>query len=273
MLIGHEQQDAAFADALRSGRMPHAWLLAGPAGVGKASFARRVATSLSGTQGDFHWLKREVPETKRPKDGSEGKAEDIARTITIGQVRTLLARLRMLASPASTRTVVIDSIDDMERGAANALLKTLEEPPARTIFLLVSHQPGCLLPTIRSRCRMLRFHPLDDDAPVDDVAIAQPLDDIVRTGDVSNRLRSEIVRTIAGAGASERLEALLAQANAIAVRHARSASGDALLAALDAHSRLSALSREAKAPSADNATIAFAVGSALASLAGDGAAG
>ncbi|MEQ1688466.1 MAG: hypothetical protein ABL874_07820 [Sphingopyxis sp.] len=332
MLIGQEEQERAWVDALASGRMPHAWLLAGPKGVGKAAFAMRAATFLLcdgdrraaagvtsldidhadpaaqqiayGSHPDFIWLKREVPETKRPKDGSEGKVEDVARTINISQVRAMLARLRMRPSNSRWRAVVIDSIDDMERSAANALLKTLEEPPANTIFLLVSHQPGRLLLTIRSRCRMLRFNALgdatmrqfikanipavSDDEAVALVAIAQgspgraalftdtdltgiarTLDAIAKTGDRDNAMRVELARAVVGSGNSRRMEMLLLQANSIATCRARNSSGNALLGALVARDHIADLARDAASVSADNATIAFAVGNALAALAGE----
>src|SRR6202012_4948803 len=85
-------------------------------------------------------------------------------SISIDQVRTLQAMFATTPSLSRRRVIVIDAIDDLERPAANALLKNLEEPPAGTIFLLASHAPGRLLPTIRSRCRLLRFETLGDDA-------------------------------------------------------------------------------------------------------------
>lgn len=330
MMIGQENQEQAWIGALASGRLPHAWLLAGPMGVGKAGFALRAATYLicdgdkravpgaasidtdptdraaqqiaHGTHPDFIWLKREVPEAKRPKDGGAGKAEDVATTISVSQVRAMLARLRMRPANARWRVVVIDSIDDMERGPANALLKTLEEPPENTIFLLISHQPGRLLPTIRSRCRMLRFDALDaasmrsfiaanvsgsDDGEVDALlALAQgspgramlfagadiatltaSLHAIARTGDGDNALRSELIRTATGAGGAKRLDILLHMAGVIAADHARTADGSAVITALDTRDKISVLTREAASASADNATIAFAAGTALARLA------
>src|SRR3546814_3275192 len=94
-----------------------------------------------------------------PKD----KGKDLARNITIDQVRGMIRRLHLSLSLGHWRVIVVDAVDDLETDGANALLKTLEEPPARTLFLLVSHSPGRLLPTIRSRCRTLRFQPVDRD--------------------------------------------------------------------------------------------------------------
>src|SRR3546814_17929815 len=87
------------------------------------------------------------------------KGKDLARNITVEQVRELKGRLNFSLSLGDWRVIVVDAIDDLEPGAANAFLKTLEEPPAKTLFLLVSHSPGRLLPPIRSRCRTLRFQP------------------------------------------------------------------------------------------------------------------
>ena len=330
---GHEEQEHALIEALASGRMPHAWLLAGPQGLGKAGFARRAATFLiadgdlrardgatslsvaadhqvarliaSEAHPEFLWLKREVPEAKRPKDGSPGKDEDIARNITIGQVRALLNRLRVRPGNARWRAVVIDSIDDMERSAANALLKTLEEPPAQTIFFLVSHQPGRLLPTIRSRCRLLRFAPLEHSAmraalqvqlgeaspaevdalvrvgrgsPGRALAFAQlklaELDAhllaIVETGDRDNRLRAELARKLSASAEKRRFEAMLAQASALAADVARRSDGPQLARALAARDRIIEVSRTAVSSSEDPATVSFVIGTALAGI-GQGA--
>src|SRR3546814_6100231 len=75
----------------------------------------------------------------------------------------MIRRLHLSLSLGEWRVIVVDAVDDLETDGANALLKTLEEPPAKTLFLLVSHSPGCLLPTIRSRCRLLRFQPVEHD--------------------------------------------------------------------------------------------------------------
>lgn len=142
--------------------MHHAWMLAGAAGRGKSAFAKAAAMELVGIDSDasqdFHpdilLLERE------PKDDaktSDDKPVELRRNITIAQVRALQKRLITRPTAGTKRAVIIDPVDDLEQGACNALLKTLEEPPAGTVFLLVAHQPAKLLPTIRSRCRVLRF--------------------------------------------------------------------------------------------------------------------
>lgn len=171
VLIGHQANRAAFLAALRGGRMHHAWLLAGPQGVGKRLFAdmsaRRALTGgesgfeigddapaarllAAGSHPDFRVLEREVSD------------KGVARSaIVVDQVRALASVLRGTPGVAERRVIVVDAAEDMNIAAANALLKSLEEPPPATLFLLVSHAPSRLLPTIRSRCRTLRFTPLD----------------------------------------------------------------------------------------------------------------
>jgi DNA polymerase-3 subunit delta' len=192
-LIGHEAVVADFLAAMRGRRMHHAWLFAGPEGVGKATaataLAKRLLCEAAGptlpgdgfsvpenhpigklvdayTHPDFILLDRLPKDMKtvREIERRDWPADlERARNITIEQVRALGTTFALTPSYSRSRIVLVDSIDDMERGAANALLKSLEEPPQGTIFLLISHAPGRLLPTIRSRCRTLRFDALDSD--------------------------------------------------------------------------------------------------------------
>ncbi|WP_404713261.1 DNA polymerase III subunit delta' [Sphingomonas sp. MMS24-J13] len=178
-LRGHHDAVAALRDAASSDRLHHAWLLAGPQGIGKATFADAAAQWLLATAAGpgFAGEGFEVPpdhriasliaagshpDLRRLARLTRDKSEDLARSITVDQVRSLQSLFATTPSLSSRRVIVIDAIDDMERNAANALLKNLEEPPAATVFLLVSHAPGRLLPTIRSRCRLLRLGPLDE---------------------------------------------------------------------------------------------------------------
>ncbi len=173
-MIGHEVQIAAFREAADRDRLHHAWLLAGPQGVGKAMFALAAATrllanaagppvNLPGLQAPaFHPIINYIeagshPDLRILTRLAKDKTEDLARSISIDQVRALQGLFATTPSLSRRRVVIIDAIDDLERPAANALLKNLEEPPVGTIFFLVSHAPGRLLPTIRSRCRLLRF--------------------------------------------------------------------------------------------------------------------
>lgn len=169
--LGQDEVWQAWREALGSARLHHAWILAGLKGVGKGAFARAAAAELVAEPGRSqpsweahpdivvldHLPANDGEEEKR----ADGKPWQKKRNITIDQIRRMQARLVTRPTLGSRRAVIIDPADDMEKGAINALLKSLEEPPAGTYFLLVSHRPGRLLPTIRSRCRMLRFAPLD----------------------------------------------------------------------------------------------------------------
>lgn len=172
-LEGQEAAERAFLSALESGRLHHAWLLRGPEGVGKASFAYRAARRLLGARPDpargllgcasDDPVSRQVSARSHPDllvlqrlDEDSGKAR---RNIPVEEARRLPEFFS--TSPASSpyRVAIIDAADDLNVNAANAVLKTLEEPPAKGVLLLVSHAPGRLLPTIRSRCRTLNFTP------------------------------------------------------------------------------------------------------------------
>ncbi len=167
-------QDAAWREwrsAMASPRMHHAWIFSGLEGLGKGLFARAAAAELVAEPGaaqppvEMHpdILIPEHPpenkeEAKKREDGGDYRRK---RSIPIDEIRTLIHRLHTRPTLGSRRVVIIDPADDLERNAANALLKALEEPPQGTFFLLVTHRPGRLLPTIRSRCRVLRFAPLE----------------------------------------------------------------------------------------------------------------
>jgi DNA polymerase-3 subunit delta' len=110
---------------------------------------------------------------------------DLARNISVDQVRSLQRLFNTTASLSPWRAVIVDSIDDLERNAANALLKNLEEPPPSSVFLLVSHAPERLLPTIRSRCRLLRLSRLDDDAMTSALRAALPDAEDKEIGDLA----------------------------------------------------------------------------------------
>ncbi|RKF17188.1 DNA polymerase III subunit delta' [Roseovarius spongiae] len=188
-LIGQGAAEAEFLHAWNGGRLHHAWLLIGPRGVGKATLAWRIARFLLATPdpdgdgglfGDAPALPESLdipadhPVARRFLAGSDPGLKRVTRTenektgrlrdmIVAEDVRALGGFLSLSAADGGRRAIIIDSADDMNVQAANALLKMLEEPPARTTFLLVSHQPSGLLPTIRSRCRALRLPPLDAD--------------------------------------------------------------------------------------------------------------
>ena len=181
MLFGHEDAERALLDSYQSGRIAHAWLIGGPPGIGKATLAYRLArfvlahpdpgaadvqsaTSLAvdpgnpvarrmaaQAQGDLLVLERGLNE-------QTGKLYTVIR---VDDVRRTVSFFGSTAGEGGWRIAIVDAIDDLQREGANALLKVLEEPPARSLLLLVSHSPGRELPTIRSRCRRLLLRPLE----------------------------------------------------------------------------------------------------------------
>ncbi len=182
-LYGHEAAQAEFLRAFTSGRLHHGWMITGPKGVGKATLAWAVARFLLATpEGDGGLFgappppeSLDIPEDdpvarrihalseprlfllRRPYDE---KAERLKQEITVEEVRRMKSFFALSAADGGRRVAIIDSVDEMNPSAANALLKLLEEPPEGVTLLLISHQPFRLLPTIRSRCRELRLSPL-----------------------------------------------------------------------------------------------------------------
>lgn len=169
-LQGQEAAEAAFEDARARGRLHHAWLLTGPEGVGKATFAYRAARRLLGAPADRefgllgadpeHPVSRQVMGRAHPdllvleRIGEDGKPRKV---IPVDDARKLSEFFSKSPAAAPHRVAIIDAADDLNVNAANALLKTLEEPPPKGVLFMVSHSPGRLLSTIRSRCRRLAF--------------------------------------------------------------------------------------------------------------------
>ena len=188
-LRGQREAETHFLDAYNSKKLPHAWLLCGPKGVGKATLAHRIARFIlsrpvadadspglfrdalqtvdpsslftnqnspvfrrvaTGAHADFLFIERTV-------DEKNGK---LRKEIRVNEVRGIVSFLSMSPAEGGWRVVIIDSADEMNVNAANAFLKVLEEPPKRALLLLVSHNPGRLLPTILSRCRRLTLRSL-----------------------------------------------------------------------------------------------------------------
>lgn len=188
-LLGHAGAEQVFLDAWKSGRLHHAWLLAGPRGIGKATLAFRIARfvlAAGGRAGLFeateppadslalpvnHPVERQVasgghPDLLTVERSVNPKTGKLRGEIVVEDVRRLSSFLALTTAAGAWRVAIIDAADEMNRNAANALLKGLEEPPAQTLFLLVSHCRGSLLPTIRSRCRILNLTALDEDMVV-----------------------------------------------------------------------------------------------------------
>jgi DNA polymerase-3 subunit delta' len=157
-LAGHGQPWRELNAALAGPRLHHGWILTGRRGVGKASFALQAARELvaelgvaqpKGAHADIIVLQPLPATAEDEKKREEGKPYQLKRNITVEQVRAMQQRLTTRPTLGSRRAIVIDPADDLEKGAANALLKSLEEPPAGTYFFLVAHRLGRLLPTIR----------------------------------------------------------------------------------------------------------------------------
>ena len=180
-LFGHGEAEQTLLDSYKSGRIPHAWLIGGPPGIGKATLAYRLARFVlahpdakapavqkagslavdadnpvarriaAQAQGDLLVLERTINE-------QTGKLYTVIR---VDDVRCTVSFFGSTAGEGGWRIAIVDAVDDLQREGANALLKVLEEPPQRTLLLLISHAPGRELPTIRSRCRRLLLRPLE----------------------------------------------------------------------------------------------------------------
>jgi DNA polymerase III subunit delta' len=166
---GHEEPWRQWHAATAGDRMHHAWILSGRRGVGKAAFALQAARELVGSPSmgdhpDILVLTHPPKDDKEAEKRAEGKPYETKRNIPVDEVRAMQRRLTTRPTLGDRRVVIVDPADDLEASASNALLKSLEEPPQGTFFLLVAHRIGRLLPTIRSRCRVLHFPPVSDEA-------------------------------------------------------------------------------------------------------------
>ena len=190
-LLGHAAAEGVLLAAWKSGRLPHAWLISGPKGIGKATLAYRFARFVlaQGADADPNQdalfadlepaadglaIGRDQPAFLQVSRGAHPGLRVIEKTvnektkklrseIVVDDVRSAIKVFNVTAEDGAWRVTIVDAADEMNVNAANALLKTLEEPPARGLLLLVAHNPGRLLPTIRSRCRTLALKPLAED--------------------------------------------------------------------------------------------------------------
>lgn len=182
-LLGQEDAEQAFLDLYNGKKLHHAFLLVGPEGIGKATFAYRAARFLlaeaereggdalfggppdslavAETSRTAHLVANDAhPDLGVLKRRYDSKTKKFRSEISVEDTRDSLNLFEKTSAFGGWRVIIVDAADDLNNASANALLKTLEEPPARAIFLLVTHQPQRLLPTIRSRCRTLSFSPL-----------------------------------------------------------------------------------------------------------------
>jgi DNA polymerase-3 subunit delta' len=176
LLLGQDKALALAAAALRGGRPPHAWLITGPPGTGKATLAYRMAryllshgataegaADLSVPRDDP--VARQIEARAHPgllvlKRGLNPRTGKPQTELPVDEIRRLSGFFGMTSGAGGWRVAIVDPADDMNENAANALLKQLEEPPEQAMLLLLSHRPGRLLPTIRSRCRRLDLRAL-----------------------------------------------------------------------------------------------------------------
>ena len=193
-LVGHNAAEQALLDAFRSGRMHHGWIVAGERGIGKATLAFRLARfilahpdpaapGVSAAKNLF--VAPDHPVARRIAAGAHGNLLHLQREwnekrnryrteLQVETIRRIIPFLGTTAGEGGWRIVIVDPADDMNPSAANAILKNLEEPPQRTLFLLVARSRGALLPTIRSRTRALNLDPLSEDETQEVVRAVAP---------------------------------------------------------------------------------------------------
>ncbi|WP_226663734.1 DNA polymerase III subunit delta' [Alteriqipengyuania lutimaris] len=307
----HAPQWREWRAALASPRMHHAWILAGKKGLGKHDFAFAAARELvaigrdapvAENDPDIQLLTHLPKDDKEAKKAEKGEAFETKRNISIDQIRAMQARLTTRPTLGAFRAIIIEPADDLERSAANALLKSLEEPPAGTFFLLVTHRPGLLLPTIRSRARILRFNPLSmgavedalratgDHADPAEIALAArasggapgaalsfiaqelaPAEALMRQianeGDPAFVLRGKLGEEIGARPDRARLSATLDLARTVLAQKLESPDSIDIPALVDAHARLVTISGQARSYNFDPGFLAMEIGTLLASAA------
>jgi len=285
----HIEPRREWQSAMSGTRMHHGWILAGKAGLGKHDFALAAARDLVAETGipqphgdhpDIHVLTYLPKDDKEEKKREEGKPYEVKRNISVAQIRSMQRRLTTRPTLGSRRVIIVDPADDMERSASNALLKSLEEPPEGTFFLLVAHRPARLLPTIRSRCRMLRFPVLSDEElaallqsqiPDSDgkqraaaiaasggslgvaknyleqdlAAIADLMRQMVQRGDQTFELRSGLAKVLGARPDRAKIQSMLEIARTVAADEAKSSEGERRMALIEAHSALVELAGQA----------------------------
>ncbi|MDC0886362.1 DNA polymerase III subunit delta' [Altererythrobacter sp.] len=308
---GHQDAWRAWDTAMAGPRMHHGWILAGRSGLGKMDFALAAARKLvaegagpqpNGDHPDIVILTRPPKDDKEDKKRADGKPFERKRNISVDQIRGMQRRLTTRPTIGSKRVIIIDPADDLEAGASNALLKSLEEPPAGTFFLLVTHRPARLLPTIRSRCRVVRFAPLAEEdvrtflqanapeASSDAIAaavsasggspgaaiefleqdmapLAQLMRQILTQGDAEFQLRGQLSAAIGSRPARERIQATFDLARTILAEQMQVLPPARLTALADAHADMVALAGQAPTYNFDPGFLAMEIGSLLASAA------
>lgn len=308
MMPGHEEPWREWDAALSGPRMHHGWILAGRQGLSKRIFALDAAHKLVGggpaaeEHPDIHILKRLPKDEKEERKRAEGKPFERKRNISVDQIRAMQKRLTTRPTLGERRAIILDPADDLETSASNALLKSLEEPPEGTFFLLVTHRPARLLPTIRSRCRIIRFPTLGvnevarllaEEAPQADgntreaaiaaaggspgaalafveqdlAPVAEIMRQILREGDPDFALRGALSSAIGTRPDRERMLATFDLARAMLAELMPETPKDQLTALADAHADMVALAGQAPTYNFDPGFLAMEIGSLLASAA------
>lgn len=310
-LFGHDQPWHEWRTAMAGLRMHHGWILSGRRGVGKAAFAIAAARELVATPGvpqpkgdhpDVIVLEPMPADKEEEKKRADGKAYQRKRNISVEQVRQTQQRLVTRPTLGARRAIVIDSADAMEPAAANALLKSLEEPPDGTFFLLIAHRIGALLPTIRSRCRVLGFPDLAPEeldrllqveAPATDAAereaaiaaaagspgaaldflslglgkVHRLMMEIADHGDPDMARRGRLAELIGARPTREKQLATLELARAVVAARMATASMRFIPAIDHAHGELARLTRLAPTHNFDPGLLVLEIGGLLATLA------
>ncbi len=306
--LNHTVPWREWREALSGERMHHGWLLAGKAGLGKSDFAKAAARELVAEDGipqpggdhpDIVVLSHLPKDEKEEKKRDEGKAFQTKRNISVAQIRAMQRRLTTRPTLGSRRAIIIEPADDMEKGASNALLKSLEEPPQGTFFLLVTHRPSRLLPTIRSRCRILRFPLLDSEqlgamldqngAAIDPASreaamqaangsfgaalgfveqdlgpVAKLISGLLIQGDPRFAARGELARLIGPRAERARLQAVMELAqNLVADAARQTADTGQRTRCIEAHGELVALAAQAPTYNFDTGFLSLEIGSLL----------
>ena len=300
---------AEWQAARRGSRMHHGWIVAGRRGLGKRDFALAAARDLVGAEGDGEHpdilvLGHPPKDDKEARKKADGKPFEKARNIKVSQIRDMQRRLTTRPTLGDRRAIIIDPADDMETASANALLKSLEEPPEGTTMILVTHRPARLLPTIRSRCRMLRMAPLDQDRVASELRQAFPETDgetlqravaasggspgmaqayvendlgkidallrqIAAEGDPDFILRGKLSSAIGNRPDRDRQRVLFDLARTILTDRIRETPRSGLAALADAHADLVKLAGQAPIYNFDPNFLVMEIGGLIASVAGN----
>ncbi|MCK0128360.1 DNA polymerase III subunit delta' [Erythrobacter sp. F6033] len=297
--------------AVSGARMHHGWILAGKSGLGKRDFALAAARELvsetgvhqpAGDHPDILTLTHLPKDDKEQKKRDEGKEYQVKRNIAVGQIRDMQRRLNTRPTLGARRAIIIDPSDDMEPSASNALLKSLEEPPQGTFFILVAHRPSRLLPTIRSRCRLLRFPTLTDAdlerllsdqgssaSPSARAAaikasdgsfgaalrfleqdmgpLASLIGSLLDQGDAAFQARGDLSRAIGSRADRARIQSVLELAQSLVADRARNAVSSTQRGRLiEVHGELVSLAGQAPTYNFDNGLLAMEIGTLLSSV-------